>query len=263
MASRDSDPLSARAGEEREAEARAEAALRERVTGSMPRVTPPDLDALFSGMEQQLAGERGVRAWLRSRSTGARLAICAASLVLLAGAVALAWARPDLPVYPAFRLALGALVIVVILVVQLALALRPLSRPPLPGWVSPAAIAGALGALVALYGLPAPHLAHPASVQAPGMQALIARALPCLAFGLFFALASYGLLRVLDRGGTDKARRALLAAAYGGLVANLLLMFHCPVTAPAHLMLGHLGVAVLLLLGVAAQPSHKGTVLPS
>jgi hypothetical protein len=264
MASRDSDPLSASAGEDREAEKRAEAVLRERVTGGLPRVAPPDLDELFAGVEQQLAGERGVRAWLRSRSTGARLAFCAASLALLVAAVALGWARPDLAVYPVFRLAIGMLVIVVMLGVQLALALRSLSRPPLPAWVSPAAIAGAPIALVALYGLPAPHASHPASVQAPGWQALISRALPCLTFGLIFALASYALLRALDRGGTDPTRRALLAAAYGGLVANLLLMLHCPITATDHLMVGHLGVAVLLLLGVAAQqPSHKGTVLPS
>jgi hypothetical protein len=259
MASRDSDPWSASAGEDREGQARAEAILRERVTGGLPQVDPPDLNELFAGLERQLARERGARAWLRSRSTGVRLALCAASLALLVAGVALAWARPDLAVYPVFRLGAGALVIVVILAVQLALALRPLSRPPLSAWVAPAAIAAALVALLALYGLPAAHLAHPASFQAPGWQALIARALPCLAFGLVFALASYALLRLLDRGGTDPTRRALLAAAYGGLVANLLLMLHCPVTAPAHLMLGHLGVAVLLLLGVAAHPSNKRT----
>jgi hypothetical protein len=263
MASRDSDPLSASAREAREAEERANAVLRERVASDLPRVEPPDLHELFAGLEQQLAGERGARAWLRSRSTGARIVLSLASLALLVAVVALAWARPDLSVYPGFRLALGMLVIVVLVGVQLVLALRPLSRPPLPAWVSPAAIVGAVTALVALYGLPPPHLAHPASLQAPGWQALISRALPCLAFGLVFALASYGLLRALDRGGTDPTRRALLAAAYGGLVANLLLMLHCPVTASAHLMLGHLGVAVLLLLGVAAQPSHKARVLRS
>jgi hypothetical protein len=250
MASRDSDPLSAHEGDQR-----AEVALRERVSGGPLPGAPPDLDELFALVEQRLAEERGVRAWLRSRSTAVRIALSLASLALLAAPMALAWARPDLAVYPVFRLGLGMLVIIALLALQLLLVLRPLSRPPLPAWASQAAIASALVGLVVLYALPPAHLAHPASLQPPGWPALIERALPCLGFGLAFGLVSYGLLRLFDRGGTRATRRALLAAAYGGLVANLLLLLHCPVTAPAHLLVGHLGVAVLLLLGVglAAQ----------
>jgi hypothetical protein len=259
MASRDSDPSSAGAGEARESEKRAEVILRERVAGALPRVEPPDLNELFASVERQLARERGAQAWLRSLSTRARIALCLASLAVLVAVVVLAWARPDLTAYPVVRLTFGMLVIIAILGVQLVLALRPLSRPPLAAWQAPAAIAAALIALIALYGLPTPDPGHPASFQEPGWQALISRAIPCLAFGFSFALASYGLLRVFDRGGTDRTRRTLLAAAYGGLVANLLLMLHCPVTATAHLMLGHLGVAVLLLLGVAARPPDERT----
>jgi hypothetical protein len=244
MASRDSDPWLSSEGEQSP-----EAALRERVTGLVRQgEAGPDVNALFAGLQHQIEHERGVLPWLRSRSTRVRIALAATSVLLFVVAVVLGWPRPDRSVYPVLRMALGLLLILGLLGLQLALALRPLARPALRPWVSPAAIAGALLGLWLLYALPAAHLAHPASLQDPGWQALLTRALPCLRFGLLLALASYALLRALDRGGVG---RGLLFAAYGGLVANLVLLLHCPVTAPSHLLLGHLGVAVLLVLAVA------------
>jgi hypothetical protein len=60
--------------------------------------------------------------------------------------------------------------------------------------------------------------------------------------GSAVAAGIYAVLRGLDRGGT---RRLPLMAACAGLAANLMLQLHCAVTAPTHLMLGHLGVVVV------------------
>lgn len=210
----------------------------------------PDLHSLYTVLQQEVGQERGARAWLRSRSTPIRRAIACAGLALLALAAALGWLRPDFGVYPLTRMALTLLVSVALIAGQLWLVLRPLQRPALPRWVSPALTLVALAGLLALYALPAAHLAHPASAQAPGLGALLTRALPCLGIGLALAGATYALLWALDRGG---AGRALLAAVCGGVSANLILQLHCPVTAPAHLVLGHLGVVLLFAGGVALR----------
>jgi hypothetical protein len=106
------------------------------------------------------------------------------------------------------------------------------------------ATAGALLVLLAVYAMPAAHVAHPASMQARGWVALLHRAAPCLVIGVVLGAIVYAVLGLLDRGGT---RRALVTAAASGLAANLALHLHCPVTAPLHMVLGHLGVAVVLV----------------
>ena len=55
-------------------------------------------------------------------------------------------------------------------------------------------------------------------------------------------------LRLLDRGGHRSREAALFAATAGGLAANAALELHCPATAPAHLLLGHASVALVLVL---------------
>lgn len=226
--------------------ARASDELPRWAAGAAPAL--PDFEQLRAALEQDIAAERGPRAWLRSRSTPQRLAIVAATVALLAVGTLLASARPDLAVYPLGRMLLLLLALAALIALEAALSLWPLHWPAPPRWLARGAILAAPLGLLALYLLPAAHVDHPASLQAPGMRGLLARALPCLAVGSVVALAGYLLLRALDRGGV---RRALLMAASGGLAANLLLQLHCPVTAPEHMLVGHLGVS-LLLLGVVA-----------
>lgn len=236
--SRDRDPGGKR-GEERDALAGLQT----------PHEGPvPDLHGLFGELQQQLEAERGVRAWLRSRSTPTRLAIAGSALLGVAVIVVTGWLRPDHGVYPLMRMLGVLLVISALITVDLLLALWPLQRAALPRWLHVAGTFGALLGLAAIYALPAAHEAHPASVQAPGIAALMKGALRCLGVGMVLAVAVYGFLRALDRGGAD---RALLAGACSGFAANLALQLHCPITLPTHMLVGHLGVAVLFVGGLA------------
>jgi hypothetical protein len=205
---------------------------------------PGDLDALYAQLTGSVAAERGLRAWLRARSTGTRALLATSVMALLAVLSATVFQRPDLGVYPGARMAGVLLVIGAGVTLLLALALRPLQRPAPPAWALALATAGALLALLAAYAMPAAHLAHPASLQAPGLLPLLQRALPCLVIGVVLGGVVYAALVSLDRGGS---RRALATAAASGLAANLVLHLHCPVTEPMHMVLGHLGVAVFLI----------------
>ena len=210
--------------------------------------TPADLDALFEQVTRSVAADRGLRAWLRERSTGVRGLLAAGVLAAFAALAAMAFQRPDLEVYPGARMATVLLVIGAGLTLMLAFVLRPLHLPALPAWVLATATTATLLALLVVYGMPAAHLAHPASLQAPGGSALLQRAAPCLVIGIVIGAIVYAALALLDRGGS---RRALVTAAASGLTANLALHLHCPVTDPGHMMLGHLGVAVVLIAGAA------------
>lgn len=217
-----------------------------RVLGREPG-RPPDLDALFAGLSGELQRERGLRAWLRARSTGVRVGLVVLCVLLLAAVVVVGWRRPDYAVYPPARMAISLALVAAWIALTLRLALRPLHRAPPAPWIAPVAIAGAVVGVLALSLLPAAHVDHPASLQAPGTAALLRRALPCLATGLAVAAGCYALVRALDRGGTA---HALLAAACASLVAYMTLKLHCPITAPSHLLAGHASAA-LLGLGLA------------
>jgi hypothetical protein len=207
--------------------------------------SPPDLDALFRELEQRVAAERGLRAWLRARPTALRTGLAWSAVAAVAAVVALAFRRPDMAVYPPARMAAALLVLGAGFAISLLLALRPLQRPGVPARTVALATSAVLVGVLVLYGLPPAHLAHPSSLHEPGLSVLL-RAIPCLAIGMAIGGAFYGLLALLDRGGS---RRAPVVAVAAGLAANLALQLHCPVTAPLHMIVGHLGVALLLLAG--------------
>jgi hypothetical protein len=201
-----------------------------------------DLDAMYAALRADLERERGLRAWLRARSTAVRAFASLALVALASTMAALGFARPDLASYPFERLALSLSAMALLMLVSMALALRPLQRPALPAWTVPAVVAGALALLAGLYlvsPLEAPHMLDAATVKP---------ALLCMAIGLLLGVPVYGALLLLDRGGS---RRALPMAVAAGLAANLVLHIHCPSTQPTHLMLGHFGAAALLLIAIA------------
>lgn len=216
---------------------------------------PSDLDTLYRRLEQEVAAERGVRAWLRARSSALRATLAWAVVAAFAGASALAFGRPDLDVYPTVRMAAVLLVIGAGVGVSIFLALRPLQRPTVPVRVVAAATSAALLGVLVMYALPAAHTAHPASLQLPGWAALLQRAIPCLAIGLAIGALIYGVLALLDRGGTSRAPAMAVAA---GLGANLALQLHCPVTAPLHMVVAHLGVALLLVAAALLPGGRSG-----
>lgn len=207
-------------------------------------VSVPDLNDLRLSLDAELAKERCPSAFLRSRSTPLRVLLLGVGLLILALLTLLLRGRVDLAVYPLPRMLLLLTAMAVWFFGSTWLALWPLSRPALPAAVLKAFIAFGPLLLLGLYSLPAAHTDHPASLQAPGVAALLLRAVPCLVFGAAIAAGTYSLLRAFDRGGS---RASLLMASAGGLAANLLLQLHCPVTAPEHMLVGHLGSALSVL----------------
>jgi len=208
----------------------------------------PDVDALFAEVSTALRAERGIWAFLRSRSTAARVGIVIATVAVLVAIAALRLPRVDIAVYPHSRMLLSLLTIGALGATCLALGLRPLQLAPPPAWLSRWAPLAAVFGLAILYLLPEASDIHPASLNPPGLGPTVLRALPCFIIGTVLALPFLTLLISFERGG---AGRATLLTASAGLLANFLLQVSCPVTAPLHMLLGHFGV---LLLAFATMP---------
>lgn len=128
------------------------------------------------------------------------------------------------------------------MLVALMFSLRPLHQAPMPPLAQSLLVGGPI---VLALGL---SLWPTASVQATATDALRG-AIPCLMYGLAVAVPVYVVTRILDRG---SRLTGLLAALAAGLSANVVLMTHCPTAGPDHMVLGHFGVIVGLLLAYAA-----------
>jgi hypothetical protein len=90
-----------------------------------------------------------------------------------------------------------------------------------------------------------------------------ARAFACFAYGGAIAAPWLGLLWALERGARLTQRRAMLAFAAAGLLANAALLFHCPITHVAHRVWGHASIGIVLavlgaLLIVSAAKRQRG-----
>ena len=77
------------------------------------------------------------------------------------------------------------------------------------------------------------------------------RSLSCFAYGSAFAAPSFALLWAFDRGVRVPFRVWALAAGMVGIVANLILMLHCPLTNRAHLLAGHLSIGLAWFIAVS------------
>jgi drug/metabolite transporter (DMT)-like permease len=197
------------------------------------------LDALYADVRARIErDDEAPGAGLRALSTARRraLAACALGLFGVLGGVMLA--RPHLAARSPGPLAATLGLLCVLSFASAMLCLRAAHRPPLPAWATAAWV------LTAVVTASAVLLAS--SAPQSGVAATAPGSLPCLAVGLMLGLPVYFVLRLLDRGGTPHAVAGALAA---GLVAVLLLELHCPVRAPIHLMVGHVGV-VLAFVGL-------------
>jgi peptidoglycan/LPS O-acetylase OafA/YrhL len=203
----------------------------------MDPLEPMDLTALEQAVRADLERERGAVAWLRSRSTPARLGLALGFVALVAALVLLVAGRHDLHVYPLARLVLTVGWFVVAAGACAWLALRPayLPRP------SPAVVAA-----VAAFALCGPVVV----ALLPEVHTNDLRGHAGICFGLGSMMAVLALLagRALDRGAHGTGQ-LVLAAAAAGLVGNLALALHCPVNHMAHLLLGHATVPLALVLG--------------
>ena len=197
--------------------------------------------ALPPELERMLAAERGARGFLRSRPTSQRVLLAAALVLAWAAAVLLATRRPDLGVMPIARLVLDVALLGTPIVAGLAIALRPVHRPALPPWSRIVLLAYAAIALLVFALLPMAHADHPASLAGVGDD-MAKRAVGCFTFGSIFGVLTVLGLRMLSRGSGRVFVPTLAIAVASALTGALALYFHCPITHPIHLLLGHVPI---------------------
>lgn len=204
---------------------------------------PDELDALFIGLEERLAAERGPAAWLRSRSSRARLALAMGMFVGLTVTVVSLAPRSDLSILPTWRVAVVMGSLTALFGASVWLELEPLYRAGAPIWVRRLVVSGALLGMAALAWLP---LAPPVPAEDPSD---LSHALPCLFGGLVLVVPAAALFRWLDRGG--RAGSSYLAAAGAALAANAATALHCDNDSVLHILQGHAS-AGLMVVGVVA-----------
>ncbi len=199
-----------------------------------------DADALFDQLEADLAREQGLRARLRSLPAPVRTALLLLGAFGVVALVALVRPRMDLDHYPMGRLLLFAVLIggLTAFVVPL-LSRGPHQAPPRTG---PWALGLSLAVPVALAVLPAAHTAgHDLTLP------FALSALACFAFGTVTGLPALLLAWLVERQDPQPIARALLAAATAGLVGNMALQAHCPITTPLHLLVSHAVIGAVLV----------------
>lgn len=209
-----------------------------------------EMDALQASLGATLARERGPMAWLRSRPTGLRYVIATLPCVIVPLAFALAQPRIDLSFYPMARLAGVAILLLALIALALHSRLRPAYRAPASLASLAAVTAVATIALVVDATAPAAHAALPASLEGAGAD-LLARALGCFLTGTGIAIPALVLIGLVDRWSDQRRLSVLLLPLLAGLGGYLALHLHCHLVAPAHLVVGHLSV-VIVLLGIGA-----------
>jgi hypothetical protein len=227
-----------------------------------PNLDPAALDALCGDLAGQLERERGPLAWLRSSPTWLRLSLCllSAGLVVLGMVLSLdpRGCRPDLSVYPTWRMATELTLLVVLLVLGLVAGLRPLHRPPLPrSWTLGLLVAAVLLPLT-LALLPAAHAAHPMA-QAGGGEQLVPMAWACFWGSALRALPTL-IVALLVARQVSLLGGAVIGVAGAG-TALLIMHLHCPVLRTDHQLIGHVPVALVfvgsLLLGISLRTRLK------
>lgn len=203
------------------------------------QVTPAPAfpEELFNATEARVEGERGPRAWLRSRPSQLRFQLIVLFVVLVVLVAGGMRHRPDFAAYPTARLVilLGSYFIAVMLAVgkELSLALR----------------SGKLSdyAPLALFGLGLPFLAAFAPATDASRLAGPEGALGCFLYGALATLPLGLLLWAFDRDDRPSLRTVCLSAASLGLAANLVLELHCPSGNALHLLLGHASIGMAWL----------------
>ena len=206
--------------------------------------TPQASDGDPSRLERLLSRERGLRAFLRSRSTRLRWTLC---LILPALLIAreLPWRVPRVRELGAPRWFLACLLTGLLGWVVLS-ALRPAPLEPRKAHWRAALAALAWSMPCVLWFAPE---ARASADDFSGEFA--ARSLACFTYGSALAAPSFGLLWLLDRHPRVPYRVWALAAGALALVANLILLVHCPISQRAHCAAGHFSIGLVWFAAVS------------
>jgi len=206
-----------------------------------------DADALFAGVAEQVAAEKGFAAWLRNRSTMQRLGIAILSVTVIALLVLGLTGRVDWPKYPLPRMLgmLGGLGLLYLLMARFALVPAYKPVPKRSVIVSLAALGLFLPFVQGL--LPIAHELHPMSLRGAADD-LVALAGACFVFGSVAAIPLLLIVALLDRDRQASGFRRLFTALCGGAAGLIALQLHCPITQPLHLLWGHAPVAAGMVI---------------
>jgi hypothetical protein len=220
------------------------AALGRRLASATPALAL-DSSAQLDATEALLAKEHGLRAYLRSRSTRARWALTLTLPTLL---VARELFRRRIPVR---EVGVPKLIAALVLLGILGLALHSALRP-LPIERRAARLRSALSVVAwclpfALWLVPEAHAS--AEELSSGFAG---RSLACFAYGSALGAPCLALLWALDRGKCVPFRVWALAAGCVALVANVILVLHCPLTDGAHLLAGHFSIGLVWFAAVSS-----------
>ncbi|NCG20337.1 MAG: hypothetical protein GWP91_15115 [Rhodobacterales bacterium] len=210
-----------------------------------------DLQKMAATVQDQLQQESGVRSTLQRWSTPKRIAALLTLSAVIVVATGFGAPRADLSVYPAERMASMALALLMAGLLTVFRALRPLSDSRATPWLI---LATGLLLPVIFAGLPAAHLDHPDALIHDNF---LAKTATCFAFGALGAAAVGKLAHFLDRRSFIDLQAGIMVAAAGGIVGNLALQLHCPITAPLHLLLGHATVGSVFVLGLILALSRR------
>jgi hypothetical protein len=214
------------------------------------------VDAEMIKTRARLDEERGFVAWLRSRSSRVR-SIGAGVFALTPVILQLIFARrSDFSSYPvtwfiAFALAYFALVVWAGFV-----ALSPLYRPiSLRQFLTTTLLSLILPWVIVSFE-PVPDN-HQTNVELN--LGILHSAWLCLRYGLALALPAVVALWWFDRSEVKPLRFGLLVGAWGGIVGNFVLLFHCPNEAQLHQWLGHatIGIVYVLVIGFVIIKGRK------
>ncbi|MEO8904424.1 MAG: hypothetical protein ABI488_18785 [Polyangiaceae bacterium] len=220
-----------------------DAALGRRLASATPEVQRAST-AQLAAAEALIENEHGLRAYLRSRSTRARWLFCLALPALFLTRELLRrrvpWRELSTPRLLAGFALLGFLGVVV------NSALRPLPIERRAARLRTALAFGAWCLPCVLWFAPEARVSADEFTGSFG-----GRSLACFAYGSALAAPSFALLWALDRGVRVPFQVGALAAGTVGIVANLILMLHCPLTNPAHLLAGHLSIGLAWFLAVS------------
>ncbi len=201
----------------------------------------PALQQLLESTVARVDGERGLRAWLRCRPTRLRWLIALTVAAVVPLMVALASRRPDVGVYPGFRMALEIAALALAAGGMLVVALWPMQRAPARGRQLALMLAAVV--LPILASLPAAHHADPRSLAGAGDD-LFARAAGCFAYAVVTALPAALAARLLRRDASGSTAVELAFAFGAALVGGLAVYLHCPIVHGVHIWLGHVPVLV-------------------
>jgi hypothetical protein len=207
-----------------------------------PRPEALELASLERQLHLRVEAERGVLAWARALPRTLRLAMVAALIALEVIFVLELLRRSDLDVYPRARMGMILAAYAVLALVTGWHALRPLYLPPTPAWKKRLVLG--VGLLLPLGIAVLPEV--PTTVGTAGFHHA-KDAFYCVADGGLIALAVLLLVRALDRGGHAGFAHAAAAAITAGAAGLLALQLQCPFNQPAHLVLGHATLPVLIV----------------